>query len=119
MLVFPHIVDVKCSTLLISGFLFPFTAIVTTIKLKADAYRSVLVPWTSPLVRFVVLGAVSFVSNTTFLLDAKPRKFVDTYQLLRGIRCLHTSTLKMAVEVSLQISYGIYLYAFSAVSFVS
>jgi membrane protein implicated in regulation of membrane protease activity len=107
-----------CSTLLISGSLFPFIAIVTTTKLKTDAYWSVLVPWTSPLVAFVVFRAVSVMSSTTFFLDVTQSNLVDTYQLLRGIGCLHTSTLKMAVKVSLRISYGISLYASSAVSFV-
>jgi hypothetical protein len=108
-----------CSTLLISGSLFPFIAIVITTKLKADAYWSILVPWTSPLVGFVVLVVLSVMSNTTILLLVTPSNFVDTYQLLRGICCLHTSTLKMAVEVSLQISYGISLCAPSAVPSVS
>ena len=51
-----------------------------------------IVPWTSSLVRFIILRAVSVTSNTKFLLDVIPRNVVDTYQLLRGICCLHSST---------------------------
>jgi len=58
-------------------------------------------------------------NNTTFMLDVTASSSVDTYQLLRGICCLHTSTLNMAVVVPLQLSYGISLYASSAVSVVS
>ena len=67
----------------------------------------------------MVIVVVSVMSNTTILLVVTPSNFVDTYQLFRGICCLHTSTLKMAVEVSLQISYGISLHASSAVPFIS
>jgi hypothetical protein len=76
-LVGPHNVDVTFY-FVDFGVHIPFTAIVTTTKLKADVYRSVLVPRTSPLMRFVGLRAVSVMSNTTFFLDVLPRNVVDT-----------------------------------------